>query len=434
MKKILFLCDHLARTGYGIVSEQIVARLIDYFGDKIAIHIVAINYFGEPVKMATGIAGQSENAVINVYIESGKLSQDKERTPEHMEQDNFGRMVFIERLAQIDFDGIFILQDLGIIQPIIPILKGIKEAKKTTNRKQFKSIFYFPVDGEIHPKYYKDLEFFDLLVTYTEFGRGQLLKHRPELQPKVKVVPHGTDTNDFFCFNELNGVGNRHAFRKEYFGDNSKKFIISNINRNQPRKDIPTTIFGFIEAKKIWGDLKHWKEPFLYLHMHPCDPLGNDLKCLLEQTDLIEGVDYMFPKTDSDVFQVDTPTLNKIYNASDCYVTTTRGEGWGLSVTEAMATGLPVIIPNHTSLAEIGANGRALFLSEFNSVCDLQDNIIRDKCNEFEVAERIIDVANMKYVDYHRLDLITQNALEWVRGLSWENICKRWVDYFKEVY
>jgi glycosyltransferase involved in cell wall biosynthesis len=44
--------------------------------------------------------------------------------------------------------------------------------------------------------------------------------------------------------------------------------------------------------------------------------------------------------------------LNLVYNASDCIVSTTVGEGWGLSWTEAMATKTPVIFPQNTCLTE----------------------------------------------------------------------------------
>ena len=173
MKKILCLFDHFARTGYGIVSEQLVAHLTNHFGASLGLHIIATNYFGEPVEVLL------DGNIRTVYVESAKLSQDPERTPEHLELDDFGRMVFLERLGQMDFDGIFIMQDLGIITPMIPLLKGMKEGKAKANKKQFKSVFYFPVDCQLPVKYFEGIEFFDLLVTYTEYARKQVLAYNP---------------------------------------------------------------------------------------------------------------------------------------------------------------------------------------------------------------------------------------------------------------
>lgn len=39
------------------------------------------------------------------------------------------------------------------------------------------------------------------------------------------------------------------------------------------------------------------------------------------------------------------PWLSRFYGRSDCYVTATRGEGWGIPAMEAMAAGLPVLGP-----------------------------------------------------------------------------------------
>jgi glycosyltransferase involved in cell wall biosynthesis len=411
--------DHYARTGYGIVSEQIVAHLTSHFGANLALHIVATNYFGEPTKMVM-------NDVVLVYTESGKLSQDKERTPEHLEQDDFGRMTFLERLAQMDFDGIFIMQDLGIVTPIIPVLKGLKEAKATQNRKQFKSIFYFPIDCDIDTKFFAGLEFFDLIVTYTEYGRKQILKWKPELRHKLKVIPHGTSEKDYY----IESNEKVKAFRKEYFGENEKElFIITNVNRNQPRKDIPATILGFMEAKENWTMKKH---PFLYLHMHPND-LNNgwDLKNLLNQTGLEEGIDYMFPKSDDPNLQVDFKTMRMIYNSSNVYISTSRGEGWGLTATEAMSCGLLTILPCHTSYMEIGKD-KCIFLEELNKVCDRIDNTIRYGCYEVEIGAKIIEAYHLIQENAH-IPIINK-ALNYMDELTWGNICKKWINYFKEVY
>ena len=420
MKKILCLFDHFARTGYGIVSEQLVAHLTNHFGASLGLHIIATNYFGEPVEVLL------DGNIRTVYVESAKLSQDPERTPEHLELDDFGRMVFLERLVQMDFDGIFIMQDLGIITPMIPLLKDMKEGKAKANKKQFKSVFYFPVDCQLPVKYFEGIEFFDLLVTYTEYARKQVLAYNQSLKPKTMVIPHGVSGTDYHVINMPEIL----KFRKDYFSDaEDELFIIGAINRNQPRKDIPATIFGFVEAKKKWI----WsKKPFLYLHMDPKDAKGWDLPFLLNQCGLVEGVDYMFPKTDDVHFQVDVETMNKIYNSNDLYISTSRGEGWGLTATEAMAVGTLCILPCHTSYIEIGQNSRCIFLEELVPVCGFDDNTIRNACFHIEVGEKIIECfENIDEKDIHQ---IKARAYEYMRNLRWNTVCKKWIEVFKEVF
>jgi glycosyltransferase involved in cell wall biosynthesis len=53
--------------------------------------------------------------------------------------------------------------------------------------------------------------------------------------------------------------------------------------------------------------------------------------------------------------------MAKIYSATNCYVTASRGEGWNLPVCEAAACGVPVIAPDNTSHAEVLQGGGLLF-------------------------------------------------------------------------
>jgi len=302
----------VSRTGFGTVSKNIVRELKKSFGENIYLDIVAINYFGEPFH-------EDENT----YVISGRLNDVKD--------DHFARHFFLKVLQESnEYDGIFICQDLGVIVPIIEIIEHIKSEKKDQNKKGFKSIFYFPIDCDIVYELTKNLDFFDLIATYTDYGKKQILKHKPHLKNKIKVIPHGNNSKEFYPLPEEEVK----EFRKQFFGEeNADKFIITNINRNQPRKDIPNTIFGFIEARKLWK--AELPKPFLYIHCHPKDPYGWDLRAIMLQTDLEEDVDYKLLPKEMEEFMAETDVVNKIYNASDVYLTTTLGEGWGLGFSEA---------------------------------------------------------------------------------------------------
>lgn len=413
-KRILWLSDYgvECKTGYATVSRNIKREVKNHFGDDFQIDIIAINHFGKDYV-----------EIDNTEVISAQNNDAK--------NDDFGRHIFLRVLSDLDYDGVFIMQDVGIIIPIIPIMETILQKKKEDGKKQFKSIFYFPVDCNVFRPITKNLEFFDLLVTYTDFARNQILKLRPELKPKIKVINHGNNPKEFYPLPD----NERQKFRNEYFGENAGKFIITNVNRNQPRKDIPNTIFGFIEAKRTWDYLGISESPFLYLHCHPKDPLGHDLRAVLNQTDLIEQEDYMLLPKRMEQGLATLEELNGIYNASDLYVTTTLGEGWGLSVTESMACKLPVICPNNTSLTEISDNGeRAILLTELVPFCVNTDNIIREQCNYIELAEAI-KVAAIQIKDGSpNIKGMVESAYQYTLNLNWKNIGKRWIEYFKEVY
>lgn len=409
-KKILILCDYVARTGFGTVSKNIIDELRRSFGHRLKKTIIAVNYFGEPF-------WEDEST----YVISAKLNDVK--------QDDFGRYFFLKFLLENDYDGIFICQDLGVIRPFIEVLQHIKSEKKEKNRKGFKSIFYFPVDCHIIEELTKDIEFFDLLVTYTEFARNEVLRFQPQLKGKIKVIPHGNNSKDFYPMPEQEKL----AFRQEYFGENAEKIIITNVNRNQPRKDIPNTIFGFIEAKAIWDP--SLPPPFLYLHCHPQDPMGWDLRAIMLQTNLEEDVDYKLLPKQYELEMVPTELVNKIYNASDIFLTTTLGEGWGLTFSEAAGCKLPIIAPYTTSFMEMSGYGqRAYMLETIYPICQPNDNVIREQTDIYEIAEKLVLLSQHIKNQSNDLKKRVELNYEWAKSIEWSIVCKSWADYFKQVF
>ena len=408
IKRVLCLFDYVARTGFGTVSKNIVSEIEKHFGKSIHLDIVAINYFGEPYY-------EKEN----IYVIPAKSTDAK--------SDDYGRYLYLKILKDSnDYDGVFICQDLGVIVPFIEVMEHIKNEKKENNKKSFKSIFYFPIDCHIVYELTRNLEFFDILVTYTEFGRKEVLKFRPELKTKVKVIPHGNNSKDFFPIpkDEIK------EFRKEFFGENADKFIITNVNRNQPRKDIPNTIFGFMKAMEIWD--KDLPKPFLYLHCHPKDPMGWDIRGIMLQTDMKEDIDYKLLPKEFEHEMSDIQTLNKIYNSSDCFLSTTLGEGWGLTFGEAAACKVPIVAPYTTSFMEMSGYGKnAYMLETIYPYCHTNDNVIREQTDIYEVGEKLLEVAkDYKYDDVKLKNKINANY-DWIKKLEWKDICKDWVEYFK---
>jgi GT2 family glycosyltransferase/glycosyltransferase involved in cell wall biosynthesis len=57
--------------------------------------------------------------------------------------------------------------------------------------------------------------------------------------------------------------------------------------------------------------------------------------------------------------EIPTPQLGSLYRSADCFVLSSRGEGWGMPILEAMACGLPVIATSWSAPAD--------FLTELNS-------------------------------------------------------------------
>jgi glycosyltransferase involved in cell wall biosynthesis len=405
--RILALFDYNSFTGFSTVSKNLVSNWKKIFGESMFLDIVAVNYFGN---------GYSEGP--NIRVVSAKKND--------IAKDDFGRYVFMRSLLDVDYDVIFILQDLGVVVPMIPHIKKIKDDRKKENKKQFKSILYFPVDFNLTPNLGVGLEFFDSLATFTDFGKQNINRLRPDLKSKVRVIPHGNNMENFNVMPESEVA----AFRKSYFGDNADKFIIGNVNRNQPRKDIPNTIFGFLEYWETYN-----KNSFLYLHMNPKDPMGWHLRTILAQTPLREGIDFMFPPKDDYEKGADISKLNSIYNSMDVFLSTATGGGWELTVTEAMSARKPVVIPNHTSFQHLGGqNGeRAYFLNTLYPSVSTIDNVIRFQSDLYEVAETLNYLYNDIQNNSPELALKIDNAYKFIEKYKWEDIAKTFSEEIKKL-
>ena len=405
--RILAIFDYNSFTGFGSVSKNLVNNWKKIFGERLFLDIVAVNYFGEDYTEGT-----------NIRVISAKKKD--------IAKDDFGRYVFLSSLRAEDYDLIYILQDLGIICPVVKFLKEIKEEKRKANRKQFKSIFYFPVDCALTPNLSQGLEFFDSLATYTEYGRQQVYLIRPDLKGKVKVVPHGNNMEHFHPLPESDVK----AFKKSYFGKNADKFIVGCVNRNQPRKDIPTTIFGFME---YWEE--HNSNALLYLHMHPKDPMGWNLRNVLGQTPLKEGEHFMFPSEEEYNKGADLAKMNLIYNSFDVFLTTATGGGWELTATEAMACKKPTILPKHTSFQHLGgaAGERTYFLETLYPIVSTADNIIRYQSDLYEIAETLNLVKGHIDSGSEELKGKVEKAYKFVESLDWKEIAKTFSDEIKRL-
>ena len=131
----------------------------------------------------------------------------------------------------------------------------------------------------------------------------------------------------------------------------------------------------------------------------------------------------------------ETDTVNLIYNASDVFLTTTLGEGWGLTYSEAAACKIPIVAPYTTSFMEMsnyGKNGYMLTL--INPHCNYNDNVIREQADIYEIADTLLQVARDKYSKALDLDLKLENNYKWVKKLEWKDVCKPWIYYFKSTF
>jgi glycosyltransferase involved in cell wall biosynthesis len=151
----------------------------------------------------------------------------------------------------------------------------------------------------------------------------------------IKYVPHGLNHDIFKPLDENDS--NLKEFKKQLFKGKEYDFALLFNSRNIRRKQIPDTILAyrhFIDTLSI----EDAKKCCLVLHTERVNEHGTDLDAVIEL--LANGEQYNILFTDA---RFDATQMNMLYNSTDAQILLTSNEGWGLSLTEAILAGKPII-------------------------------------------------------------------------------------------
>jgi hypothetical protein len=151
----------------------------------------------------------------------------------------------------------------------------------------------------------------------------------------IKYIPHGLNHNIFKPLDKNDPQ--LLEFKKHLFNNKEYDFALLFNSRNIRRKQIPDTILAyryFIDQLTI----EQAKKCVLILHTERVFDHGTDLEAVIEL--IANGDQYNIIFTDGKF----TPeNMNLLYNSTDCQILLTSNEGWGLSLTEAILSGNPII-------------------------------------------------------------------------------------------
>ena len=151
----------------------------------------------------------------------------------------------------------------------------------------------------------------------------------------IRYVPHGLN-HDIFKPIDKNDPDLK-EFKKHLFKNKEYDFALLFNSRNIRRKQIPDTLLAykyFIDTLPV----EQAKKCCIVLHTERVSDHGTDLDAVIEL--LLNGEQYNVVFTDA---KFDPNGMNKLYNSTDCQILLTSNEGWGLSLTEAILVGNPII-------------------------------------------------------------------------------------------
>jgi glycosyltransferase involved in cell wall biosynthesis len=154
----------------------------------------------------------------------------------------------------------------------------------------------------------------------------------------IKYIPHGLNEKNYFPISK----DHEHyvpfqEFKKNLLQNEEFDFIMFFNSRNIRRKQIPDTMLAykyFIDQLPI----EKAKKCAFVLHTELITDHGTDLLAIQEL--LLNGEQYNVIFTNK---IMNTMEMNFLYNLSDVQILLTSNEGWGLSLTEAILAGNPII-------------------------------------------------------------------------------------------
>lgn len=346
MSKLLYVADAVSHTGFARVTHNVVPQLIARGWD---VDVLGINYYGDPhaypFKIYPAIARDS-----NVF--------------------GFDRIRFLaDELVKPDV--ILINNDPWLIG------EYARRLTRDDGRLQYRIVSYIPVDAEnMKPEFVAPINHTQAAIFYTEFGRG--VAQAAGLSTTSAVIPHGVDPDVYL---PLDRARAREILGLDQILD-PDAFVIGNINRNQPRKRFDLTMLSF----KYWLD-----------HYKPDRPVHLYFHCAVKDVgwDILQFAQYLgiepniITANNTTQFGVAQKYMSAVYSSCDLQITTTQGEGWGLTQMEGMSCGVPQIATNYAAEAEWMADAAAMVDPAMMITNDGGANTLGALVNPIDVAAAI---------------------------------------------
>lgn len=331
MSRVLWIADGGSTTGFARVTHAIGERLVRKYGHEV--HVIATNYAGDPYPSV-------ENPTpLGLYVPNIRVGSD-----------TYGRSRFIELLNKVNPDVVVIVNDPQVIE------RHLFENQWDPDRlmvQHWPIITYIPVDGYDIPKRY------DLIGKYT--NRVAMTNFGLEAMPEAKMVYHGVDTDDFWPVSSQRPITTSggvvcktKAECKAAIGLDKDSFVVGRVDSNTGRKDYPALWKALVPLMKRHSDIT------AYFHCKARNVRsGVDLMAMFSR-DMETMPRFRVPGEFDPSHGYTQADLNAVYNAFDVFVSTSRGEGFGLTIAEALACGVPVIAQNVSAIPEVVGPGGEL--------------------------------------------------------------------------
>lgn len=322
--KFLLVGTHAHQvTGYSKVNQGLVKVLS-------RLPYVSVTHFG--FQRHPGLPPNQRPQPPNVRVLDAADMERRSAPPGSPPQQGFGFGVLCDTIRHEKPDIVFLQNDMAVVS------RFLEEVRKSGIPRNFK--IWLQVDQVQNCQLQGFLDVInrdaDRVFTFTKYWK-QCLKDQGITRP-IDVLGHAFE-RDFFT------TLPREEVRKKLNLPNDA-FIITSLNRNQPRKRQDLLIMAFAELI-----VKQPTKPIFLICI--CDKgekggwwlfeiFGRELKRLGVP---LERFGHRLQLTSTDMNFRDEE-INLFQNAADIGINTADGEGWGLCNFEQMGVGVPQVVPD----------------------------------------------------------------------------------------
>lgn len=220
----------------------------------------------------------------------------------------------------------------------------------------------------------------------------------------ASVIPLGVDTN---TFKPMDKAQTRWKRLPDVLHN---AFIVGNVNRNQPRKRWDLLIRYFA----TWINEKAVRDAYLYLHTAPTGDMGFDAQKIAAYYGVVDRLALVTPEV---FYGQSEEEMAETYNCFDLNATTTQGEGFGLTVLESMACGVPQVLPDWSALGDWAKAGAWMVPCTSTCIGPPYVNVIGGVADEkrfIAALDRMYrDPAGRQNNSLAALETANQNQFQW---------------------
>jgi len=410
LARIFAMTDAGCHTGFGNVMHAIGERLVRDYGHDI--HVLAVNYQGD---YFPSILEPDKPTYLKLYNPTKFLADDIHGQTRVLEL-----LGMLGETPGLGLDVVFMLTDPQVLLQLLFENNYDKERYLLRYRP---IISYIPCDGtNLPPSWIEKIPQITNVVAMSRWGQDHY--------PGSKLVYHGVDTNEFWPVSEKpitmsNGsVIRNKRDAKRAFGFDPKSFVVGRVDKNSGRKDWGALIRTIGPLMRKYSDIE------FYAHCAATENVsGVNIPLMftrfLDAAAIKQRVHQ--PGLYNSFVGWSQQDMNALYNAFDIFVSTSRGEGFGMTLSEAAACGIPVVAQNVSAIPEVVGPGGSLVEPSgvMVTVPSGEDLWMPDVAGFTEAIERLYSSSGL------RRDLGEKGVAHVRANFSWDFAAAKFDEYIR---